>query len=42
LSGIPQLSNVLRIAANVAHRVPPMCALPYPGDDVFWAIYQNR
>jgi SAM-dependent methyltransferase len=34
-------SNVLRFAAKVARRIPRRFVLPYPGDDIFWAIYRS-
>jgi SAM-dependent methyltransferase len=34
-------SKALRFAASLANRMPPAFVLPYPGDDVFWAIYKR-
>jgi SAM-dependent methyltransferase len=34
-------SKALRFAASLANRVPPSFVLPYPGDDIFWAIYKR-
>jgi 2-polyprenyl-3-methyl-5-hydroxy-6-metoxy-1,4-benzoquinol methylase len=28
-------------AAAMAKRIPPRLALPYPGDDLFWVVYQR-
>jgi SAM-dependent methyltransferase len=34
-------SKALRFAASLANRVPASFVLPYPGDDIFWAIYKR-
>jgi SAM-dependent methyltransferase len=34
-------SKALRFAASVADRMPRSFVLPYPGDDIFWAVYQG-
>jgi SAM-dependent methyltransferase len=33
--------KALSLAASIADRLPRSWMLPYPGDDIFWAIYQN-
>ena len=35
-------SRVMRFAAHVADRLPHSLSLPYLGDDIFWAIYQQK
>jgi SAM-dependent methyltransferase len=34
-------SKALRVAAKVADRMPRSFVLPYPGDDIFWAVYEG-
>jgi SAM-dependent methyltransferase len=34
-------SMLLRVAAKLADRLPPSFELSYPGDDIFWAIYEK-
>jgi len=34
-------SKAFSFAVSVADRMPRSFALPYPGDDIFWAVYQG-
>jgi len=35
-------SLLMRMAYGLVKRIPPKLTLPYPGDDIFWALYQKR
>jgi SAM-dependent methyltransferase len=34
-------SSMFRVAAKMTRRIPRRLVLPYPGDDIFWAIYES-
>jgi len=34
-------SKALRLAPSIVNRLPRSFRLPYPGDDIFWAVYQG-
>jgi SAM-dependent methyltransferase len=34
-------SKAFRFAVSVADRMPRSFVLPYPGDDIFWAVYRG-
>ena len=35
-------SSVMRLASSIAHYLPDSFRIPYPGEDLFWALYQSR